>query len=123
MKVGMVRAVAALAVMALIGGSALAAPPKHGAKPGSAKAAGKKTAGQKPAQSKGPVCYLCKMPLTIRQTKANPTAIRLRKNGPVMFCCAKCKMPASLRVKDSDIPPRQRMGASGFGAGHGGAIQ
>jgi hypothetical protein len=57
------------------------------------------------AQGKGkmkpkPVdCPVCHMPLSKTKTKADPVAVRLKKGGPVMYCCAGCKMPASVLVK------------------------
>lgn len=42
-------------------------------------------------------CPVCKMPLSAKMTKANPVAVKV--NGKVMYCCAKCKMPASMLAK------------------------
>ena len=44
-------------------------------------------------------CPVCKMPLSMKKTKADPVAVRLKKGGRVMYCCAGCKMPASVLVK------------------------
>lgn len=54
----------------------------------------------KMAMAKAVNCPVCKtMPLSKKMTKANPIAVRLKKNGPIMYCCAGCKMPASVLVK------------------------
>jgi len=44
-------------------------------------------------------CPVCKMPLSKKATDKNTVAVRLKKGGPVMYCCAGCKMPASVLVK------------------------
>jgi hypothetical protein len=44
-------------------------------------------------------CPICKMALSAKKTAANPVAIRLKKGGPVMYCCPKCTMPATMLVK------------------------
>ena len=49
-----------------------------------------------PAALKCPVCH---MALSSKMTKSNPTAVRLSKKGKVLYCCAGCKMPASVLVK------------------------
>jgi len=54
--------------------------------------------GAKPAPKATP-CPVCKMPLATKMSKENPTAVRLKKGGPVLYCCAHCKMPASVLVK------------------------
>jgi len=55
---------------------------------------------KKPATAAKKVeCPVCHMPLSAKKTKANPVAVRLKKGGPVMYCCAACKMPASVLVK------------------------
>lgn len=73
------RTAGVLAVMAFAASSALAAPPKK--------------------MDKATPCPVCKMPLSKTKTADNPTAVRLKKGGPIMYCCAKCKMPASVLVK------------------------
>src|SRR5438105_4207506 len=46
------------------------------------------------------MCPVCKtMALTKMPTKSNTVAVRLKPGGPVMYCCAMCKMPASVMVK------------------------
>ena len=52
-----------------------------------------------------PACPVCHMPLSKTKTKANPVAVRLKKGGPVMYCCAGCKMPASVLVKAPTAKP------------------
>ena len=44
-------------------------------------------------------CPVCKMFLATKPTKASTVAIRLKKGGPIYYCCPKCKMPASMLVK------------------------
>ena len=44
-------------------------------------------------------CPVCHMALASKMSKSNPTAVRLTKKGKVMYCCAGCKMPASVLVK------------------------
>ncbi|HLJ53844.1 MAG TPA: hypothetical protein VKT77_02340 [Chthonomonadaceae bacterium] len=73
------RTAGILAVMAISAGAAVAAPPKT-----------------KPATVP---CPVCKMPLSKTKSSKNPTAVRLKKGDPVMYCCAACKMPASVLVK------------------------
>ncbi len=43
-------------------------------------------------------CPVCHMALMSKKSAANPTAVRLTKKGKVMYCCAGCKMPASVLV-------------------------
>lgn len=54
-----------------------------------------------PAKAKAatPLCPVCHMGLSKMKTKDRPTAIRLKKGGPVMYCCGGCKMPPSVLVK------------------------
>lgn len=52
-------------------------------------------------QTKCPVCH---MTLSNHWTKATPVAVQLKKNGPVMYCCAACKMPKSALYKAPDCP-------------------
>jgi hypothetical protein len=62
----------------------------------SAFAQGKKPM-HKPAMhkmAKAMPCPVCKMPLSMKKTKDNPVAVHL--NGKTMYCCAGCKMPASV---------------------------
>lgn len=51
------------------------------------------------APGQGVKCPVCKMPLSSKRTKSNPVAVRLKKGGKIMYCCAGCKMPASVLVK------------------------
>lgn len=44
-------------------------------------------------------CPICKMQLSTKKDKDHPVAVRLKKGGSVMYCCAACKMPASMLVK------------------------
>ncbi len=65
-------------------------------------AQGKKAAPAKKAPAKAAAavpCPVCKMPLSAKKTKDNPVAVRLKKGDKVMYCCAGCKMPASVLVK------------------------
>ena len=52
---------------------------------------------KKPA-TKGVACPVCSMPLSSKKTAADPVAVRLKKGDKVMYCCAGCKMPASVLV-------------------------
>lgn len=54
-----------------------------------------------PVKKPAPTCPVCHMPLSKTKTKMNPVAVRLKKGGPIMYCCAGCKMPASVLVKPS----------------------
>jgi hypothetical protein len=72
-----VRTAGMLAVLTLSATIALAGPPK-----------------EKPAQ-----CPVCKMFLAKKPTEKSTVAVRLKKGGPVMYCCSGCKMPASVLVK------------------------
>lgn len=54
---------------------------------------------KKPAATKTVACPVCKMPLSAKKDKDHTTAVRLKKGGPVMYCCAGCKMPDSVLVK------------------------
>ncbi len=85
------RAGAVLGVLALTGSIALAGPPK----------ASKKAAKSSTAKTAVVTCPVCKMPLSKTETKTDTVAVRLKKGGPVMYCCSKCKMPASALVKKS----------------------
>lgn len=55
-----------------------------------------KKAPAKPAQ---PQCPVCKMYLASKKTDKSTVAVRLKKGGPTLYCCSKCKMPASVLVK------------------------
>ena len=44
-------------------------------------------------------CPFCHMPLASKMSKTKPVAVRLKKGGKVLYCCAACKMPASVIVK------------------------
>ncbi|HLK15431.1 MAG TPA: hypothetical protein VKT78_11555 [Fimbriimonadaceae bacterium] len=52
-----------------------------------------------PKKPKAPTCPVCHMPLSMKKTKADPVAVRLKKGDKVMYCCAQCKMPPSVLVK------------------------
>ena len=43
------------------------------------------------------VCPVCKMPVSAKMTKANPVGVKVA--GRTMYCCAGCKMPASMLAK------------------------
>jgi hypothetical protein len=79
-----VRAAGIFAVMSLSATVALATPQD------------KKNDKPKPAQ-----CPVCKMFLAKKPTAKSTVAVRLKKGGPVMYCCSACKMPASVLVKSS----------------------
>lgn len=51
---------------------------------------------KKPA---GPTCPVCKMVLSPKKTDKTTVAVQLKKGDKVMYCCAHCKMPASVIVK------------------------
>lgn len=53
---------------------------------------------KKPAP-KAVTCPVCHMPLSAKKTKTDTVAVRLKKGDKVMYCCAGCKMPASVLVK------------------------
>jgi len=50
--------------------------------------------GKKKMMAKPMACPVCKMPLSMKKTKADPVAIHL--NGKTMYCCDGCKMPKSV---------------------------
>ena len=49
--------------------------------------------------AKGLACPVCHMPLSPKKDKAHPVAVQFNKGGKVMYCCPRCKMPASMIVK------------------------
>ncbi len=49
-------------------------------------------------------CPVCHMTLSTHWTKATPVAVQLKKNGPVYYCCNKCKMPKSALYKVPKCP-------------------
>ncbi len=55
--------------------------------------------GKPKPKDKAVECPVCHMPLSAKKTKTNTVAVRLTKKGKVMYCCAGCKMPASVLVK------------------------
>ncbi len=59
-----------------------------------------------------PTCPVCHMALTKTKTKTNTVAVRLKKGGPVLYCCAGCKMPASVLVKPTKPTPHHIKGKS-----------
>lgn len=75
------RTAGVFAALALSATLALAAPPKKGEKP------------------KAPKCPVCGMFLAKQPTAKSTVAVRLKKGGPVMYCCSGCKMPDSVLVK------------------------
>lgn len=68
------------------------------------------SAQHKPAKTKAKVvdCPVCHMPLSTKKTKADPVAVRLKKGGPVMYCCAGCKMPDSVLVKPAKAKGKKK---------------
>lgn len=56
-------------------------------------------------------CPVCKMSLSAKKDKMHTVAVRLKKGGPVMYCCAGCKMPASVIVKKH--PVKKAVAAAG----------
>lgn len=62
-----------------------------------------KMKGKDKAASKN-ACPVCKMELSAKKDKTHTVAVRLKKGGKVMYCCAGCKMPASVLVKQA--PPK-----------------
>ncbi|HZT44168.1 MAG TPA: hypothetical protein VFA07_18530 [Chthonomonadaceae bacterium] len=82
----MMRAGTTLALVALTAGMAFAAPPKAKPHP-------------KPAKAAAATCPVCHMPLSKTKTAANPVAVKTPHG--VMYCCSKCKMPASDLAKPS----------------------
>lgn len=63
-----------------------------------------------PKAAPAPTCPVCHMALTKTKTKTNTVAVRLKKGGPVLYCCAGCKMPASVLVKPTKPTPHHTMG-------------
>jgi hypothetical protein len=86
-----VRSAAIAAALFLVVGAFASPQTKHTAKP----APVKKVVTMKMTATKCPVCH---MPLSMKKTKANPIAVRLKKGGHVMYCCKNCKMPKSVIV-------------------------
>ena len=60
-------------------------------------AQGKKAAPKHMAKKAAVVCPVCKMPLSAKKTKDSPVAVNVK--GKTMYCCSKCKMPASMLAK------------------------
>ena len=87
------KVIALIALVATFGVVSAHGPAKPAAKP------------PKPVAA-APACPVCHMPLSKTKTKANPVAVRLKKGGPVMYCCAACKskMPASMLVPTAPKP-------------------
>ncbi len=52
-------------------------------------APGQKEKGKKVAAAM--TCPVCKMPLSTKKTKENPTAVKIGKK--TYYCCAQCPMP------------------------------
>jgi RNase P subunit RPR2 len=59
-----------------------------------------------PPKAKPVTCPVCHMPLSSKKTAADPVAMRLKKGGKIYYCCSKCKMPASMLVKQT--PPKKK---------------
>ncbi len=78
-----------LALAALVAGSAIAAPPK----------------GKKAAAAECPVCH---MALKSKKSDDNPVAVKM--SGKTLYCCSKCKMPASVLVKTGGKKPAAKKG-------------
>jgi YHS domain-containing protein len=57
------------------------------------------SAQSKKAAPKTVTCPICHMALATKMSKANPVAVKLTKKGKTYYCCAGCKMPASMLVK------------------------
>ena len=55
--------------------------------------------GQPKKKAPAPTCPVCHMPLSATKTASDPVAMRLTPKGKILYCCAKCKMPASMLVK------------------------
>jgi len=53
----------------------------------------------KAAPAKAATCPVCHMTLSAKKTKTDTVAVQLKKGDKVMYCCAGCKMPASILVK------------------------
>lgn len=79
MNTRVVRAGAVVALLSLSLGVAKAGPPKS-----------------EPKMSGD--CPVCHMKLSSKKTKDATVAVQLKKGGPTQYCCAKCKMPASVLV-------------------------
>ena len=88
-----VRTVAMVGIFSLFAGSALAQP--------------------KPKKKYVPECPTCHMALAAKPTKTMTVGMKLAPNKPVMYCCAKCKMPGHL------LAPKEK-GAGGADGGKGG---
>ena len=50
-------------------------------------------------KAKAAQCPVCHMFLAKAPTAKATVAMRLKKGGPVYYCCSHCKMPASMLVK------------------------
>ncbi|HEV2473601.1 MAG TPA: hypothetical protein VGS41_13085 [Chthonomonadales bacterium] len=81
------RTITALALVTLVGTAAFAGQHKMTSKH-------KMTGKHKMAMAMCPVCH---MPLSSKRTKMNTVAVKHGKG--VMYCCSKCKMPASALAK------------------------
>ena len=44
-------------------------------------------------------CPVCHMKLSTHANQYRSVAVKMGKKSPVMYCCSKCKMPASVLVK------------------------
>jgi len=56
-------------------------------------------AGPTKTKEKQAKCPVCGMFLAKQATAKSPVAVRLKKGGPVFYCCTKCTMPKSALVK------------------------
>jgi hypothetical protein len=61
-----------------------------------AKGAVKKATSHAVKKAQAPVCPVCKMALSSVQSVKYNVAVQTKKDGPVMFCCTKCKMPKKM---------------------------
>ena len=69
--------------------------------------AGMANAQDKMSGKKAPAeCPVCKMKLATKKTKDATVAVQLKKGAPTLYCCAKCKMPADVLVKEKAAPKK-----------------
>ncbi len=94
------QAAAVLGMVSVLATAAVAAP-KH-----------KMAMHHKPAkkvETKAVYCPVCHMKLATHANQYRPTAVRLSKKSPIMYCCSKCKMPASVLVKKVEKKSKMKM--------------
>ncbi len=63
----------------------------------------------KKVETKAVYCPVCHMKLATHANQYRPTAVRLSKKSPIMYCCSKCKMPASVLVKKVEKKSKMKM--------------